>query len=40
MSGLGEMVLRWLSGLVNDWRERAKFDLILPFAERLRWGNS
>jgi hypothetical protein len=43
MSGLGEMVFRTLSGLVNDQRERAEFDLIRLwqrlFAERLRlWG--
>jgi hypothetical protein len=36
MSGLGEMVLSWLSGLVNDWRERAKLDSIPLLAERLR----
>jgi hypothetical protein len=28
MSGLGEMVFRTLSGLVNDWRETVEFDLI------------
>jgi hypothetical protein len=40
MSGLGEMVFRTLSGLVNDWRETVEFDLIRLllrlFAERLR----
>src|ERR1700675_378412 len=40
MSGLGEMVFRTLSGLVNDWRETVEFDLIRLwlrlFAGRLR----